>query len=77
MYRLENKFIEIGATKAIVKNTVTRVEFRKGKDTIEIVISLRGIICSYKETGKSHILPTKYINPILDVMNLYIKGETI
>ena len=77
MCRLENRFIELGATKASVKNTVTRVEFRKGQDTIEIVVSLRGIICSYKETGKAHILPTNYINPILDVLNLYIKGETV
>lgn len=77
MILYEENFHKLGATKAIVKNTVTRVEFRKGKDTIEIVVSLRGVICSYKETGKSHILPTKYINAILDVMNLYIKGETV
>lgn len=76
MYILENEFIKLGAVEASVKSTVTRVDFRTQKGTVQIVISAMGVMCAHKETGEPHIIPTKYINAIIDVLDFYVNGRT-
>ena len=74
MDNIKEELIKLGATNISLKSTVSRIEFRKKKETIEIVVSLQGIMCKNKNSSDSHILPADFVNPIIDIMNIYLGG---
>lgn len=75
MREIEESFTNLGATKATVKNTVTRVELRKGSKTLEITISITGVMCKVKGTDLCAQLPMKYMNAVIQAINFHLDKE--